>query len=544
MPKTLVIDLGAVALTEALQNQDFILTTRKSARSNEAQIQFHSANTLPELSQEINDFFEALPGSIQFMKNDFYAAFYRPYQSLVYQIEAIRASHSIGKIILLGGAKFRLFGVKNGMGEGNPMFFNKALMLNTLLYQQYHGQLEVVWQHKDTWLKAAAFQCLRFVFESLQFVKFFVVNLFAKNTDIEGQSKKADVVGIVDTQVKARLLKKLVIREQAHLMVIPKSESAQLGGEAIFYQFRLVDVLAGLRAALSMLSLIGVKSKPAIGNIRLSWGVFGMSSIPEIISYQIKKRALARTMKKLKAHNPDLIYISNSTFGTDMVVMRDAAHDAGLQLKNYQCVSFAPVWYPDMELANEYYLYDRNSFQFYQKRSPSYRYYMPDLSINRKKYEKLKSSPEIIIFTQPDDFADFYIDFLQQFADLKTDMGLKVKLHYRQNKVEDFVRLSNDNENIEILEQIVDVAVLLETCDLAMSVSSSVLQQATFIGCPGVIYATGNEPVDAVAKTICFPEINFIVKSAFELLKVAEEYELNYRQYEQKRNNFYEVFGE
>ena len=240
------------------------------------------------------------------------------------------------------------------------------------------------------------------------------------------------------------------------------------------------------------------------------------------------------------------LFFSNTTVGDDMVAIDSVARTYNLRHVNLQYVSMGRVIYPDLDLADEYYLYAQRTYKLYSSLNSSYRYYLP----LQHKIEKKTDQKEVVfvIFMQPDSWEKDYLLYfdmvLPEIVRLDIYVKIIIKPHYRQNNIQilkqyqdkyGFLRVAAPDESVESL---------LNNATFAMSICSSVIFEAMMNHVPTIVYNPEGRYDDYVYKNdICFPNVNIVITEAEETLSVLENWNQNKIDFESRLDRFISESG-
>ena len=238
------------------------------------------------------------------------------------------------------------------------------------------------------------------------------------------------------------------------------------------------------------------------------------------------------------------ILISNMTFGSDITFIKKLSEEIGGSHFNYQSVNMSVMSYPQIRLADFFYLYNNFSYDFYKKLDSSYRYYLPIYNDIDNFFLNDKDLLKITIFTQPDVFTELYIDFIKKLNILITENNLPieiiVKLHYRQDKVDLFTDLISTCANFTLADSNISLVELFSNSNFIMSMTSAVLFEAFQYNCPAVIVDL-NKMNTKYIEINCLTQVNFVVNDFTKLIEILKNPYKYHVLYKKRRKKFIKV---
>ncbi|MDY0277449.1 MAG: hypothetical protein RBQ97_05150 [Acholeplasma sp.] len=262
------------------------------------------------------------------------------------------------------------------------------------------------------------------------------------------------------------------------------------------------------------------------------------------MNYQL--RMLIHTIDSLDLSKCKYL-ITDMTYGQDIIVSNTIANHFKYLHYNFQYVAMSKMLYPQMDLADKYFLYSKKTFELYKKYSDKYYLYFPS---NRNiLYNNLSKKINMVLFTQPDSYTDRYLYFISLLLPLieqnKLSVNLSIKMHYRQDKISLFnkmiegctnARISNPNETVESL--------ILEN-DIILSMTSSVLFESLTLGKMGVIIDFDGIDSNIIYNNdLCYPDVNFVIKSIEDLSYILQNFSMYIELFKERYNKFKNTFGE
>jgi hypothetical protein len=259
------------------------------------------------------------------------------------------------------------------------------------------------------------------------------------------------------------------------------------------------------------------------------------------IEYHMNFNAIDRLLSKVNMEsNP--IFISNRTFGEDIILVNNLANRFKGKHFNYQAVAMSIMWYPQIKLADKFYMYTKASCDFYRKLDSSYNYYLPIFNIGEVSKLKNTNFLTVSIFTQPDSLTPRYLNLLYNLDRMIKENGVKniffkIKTHYRQNDIKSFKNIVSESNCFELVDVSVSPSELMEQSDFTLSMTSSVLFEAVQLNCPAIVFNL-NGINKSFVEINCVPEVNFVVENYHSLLNILNK-PIQYKElYFIRRNDF------
>lgn len=133
------------------------------------------------------------------------------------------------------------------------------------------------------------------------------------------------------------------------------------------------------------------------------------------------------------------------------------------------------------------------------------------------------------IFMQPDSFVYDYLKlFSELFPLLKQEskpVKVIIKPHYRQNKINDIIKIAELYDFVHIVGLHDSCEEILNESHLALSINSSVIFEALTNQIMCLVYNPNNKYNDSIYNNdICFPDVNFVVSSPYEIIGYINNY--------------------
>tara|TARA_B110000503_G_scaffold138547_1_gene224963 strand:- start:11512 stop:13224 length:1713 start_codon:yes stop_codon:yes gene_type:complete len=513
------------------------------------------SETDTEVTNGVNDFFKQLPNELSFLKNKVYSRIFRPICSVILQVNSVLKLHSISRIILHQGNEIDFSYLKGGIGEGQKKMFKASWFFNFYLFQFFRNDIEVLWcRTPRIYLRTILY--VRSLINILNLILKSFRSFFKKNhkETIVPSNNKTTILAFVSglTQYK-RVLDIVDTYYRDCDICFLSNEDSKVSKQNVVPNLIKIKSIAIKSFLINYFKFRRIKK--SFNNANLYFKVYNkeiciesklfFTSIEDYVVYnfaaefEFKKEFIKHQLESSK-----VLFLSVYTFGDEILLIRSLAKDRRVKHVNFQTVTMAKILLPDLSLADEYYLYSYRTFEFYKKYASCFKYYfnVKDLDIDNVRNQEL-GNYVLTIYTQPDIFADFYLELINLIALIIESDNLSwkvfIKFHYRQNKITDFYELESKFDFISILDKDIDIVKSFNNTSFMMSIGSSVLYEAIIYSCPGIIaqfnyiddgYVFGND--------ICFPEVNFNITDKNHLREIFLHPEEYIDDYNKRRNLF------
>ena len=547
----LIIDLDSNYNLNNIQDDTLILTTNnhfKNNNKNVINVDFSLVDNSNKPSDCINDFFDNQSKNFSPFRNDFYMRVFRPIFAVIYQIEAICSEFKIKKIVLNSGADFPFVTLFHGMGEGKPKFFKNSWLINYFIKCYFNKLICIEWQNKKNKVLFLLFYFGReLIFTFLRLTKKIIkVLLYTNKSNFSLSNYKYFVFAQLPLQI-VHLKQTLSFVDKNKLLFLTKTDikfDSKIFNTSYIPKFAdLVDSIKQLHEDVILNRNKNTKFKFYDTKIKLSQIYIVLPLLYQYINFYsdlffLKTNFLKETFKSKP------ILISNMTFGSDITFIKKLSEEIGGSHFNYQSVNMSVMSYPQIRLADFFYLYNNFSYDFYKKLDSSYRYYLPIYNDIDNFFLNDKDLLKITIFTQPDVFTELYIDFIKKLNILITENNLPieiiVKLHYRQDKVDLFTDLISTYANFTLADSNISLVELFSNSNFIMSMTSAVLFEAFQYNCPAVIVDL-NKMNTKYIEINCLTQVNFVVNDFSKLIEILKNPHKYHVLYKERRKKFIKV---
>jgi hypothetical protein len=483
----------------------------------------------PILSNELNRLFASFPESFLSFRNGVYMRIFRPVFSAIRQIELLTEEFDIDEIVLMGGSNFPFFTMYGGEGEGHHWWYKPSWLYNFFVYQYFYKSIHTNWIQKNNYYVLKCFHYLRESLIHLKLYKRIILNHFRskRNHCDNRKAYKYLVYTMLPLQTNhiTRILRFLDFEKL--LFIKPYSSDTQYSLNEVHYKLLFSDYRVALNSWKNEYQRILVKEEILfLTNKVLSFSnIFFLIALKfSFIEYYMNLRCINRAISSFVLDTRP-VYITNMTFGDDIVLINNLAKLNGVCHYNFQAVAMSIMWYPQIKLADMFYMYSEKSCDFYKKLDSSYSFYLPVESVEDALILKNGDLLTITIFLQPDNYTPRYLSFLVELNRLLISKEIKnvffkIKPHYRQNNLASFEYIVSGSPFFELVNSSIRSSELMKVSDFVLSMTSSILFEAVQLNCPAIVLDLSGFDRSFV-EINCLPEVNFVVNdfdSLFDIL--------------------------
>lgn len=519
-------------------------------------INYYLCDNNIEIASSINKIFSGLPDEISYFRNSYYSGLFRQLSSIIYQIKNLIKEKQISTIHLYGGSDFPFITLFRGEGEGNSLLFKRSWLYNYFINNYNFNSSKIQWNYKANNQILKLFYYFRenttFYFRlSTNILRHIGYSLKSEENIIIKDSNKMNVLSIINLPLQKRHIDSLFHNEPSYNLqyLSPAIKNINMFDVCKYYintkHFRKANQLyKKYRYSIKDKNII-FKIHGQLSNINSNW--IYLSIKQNFIFFYANYYALEEFVKKNNISKNDSVIVTNMTFGEDIILVNKLGNEFNILHYNYQAVAMKKIMYPQFKLADRYYLYGRNIYEYYSSVNESYQYYFPidtRLNENNIKIDGIKHSNTLTlsIFTQPDKYADQYLKILTEYLPYLTsfeNIKIQIKMHYRQNKIASILKVAAKYPFVQILDKSENASKIIIESDFIMSIHSSVLFESIILGCPGIIFDLFDENTSNIYdEDICYPDINFIVKSPNDLGNIIDNPKYYKTLYYQRRDDY------
>lgn len=520
-------------------------------RSNVVLIDHALCDEGPDLAASINDLFNSYPSEFLPFRNTFFMRVFRPIHSLIHQLECLIKQYKPEELILIGGSDCKFVSLIGAEGEGSYALYKPSWLFNPIIHEYFKDRIDIKWiKKKNANLFNLFYRMRESAFFSAKLVKDILRNVFKKNVIISGEEKPevANVTAVVNLPLQYNHLSNLLQNEdRIDLKFLSPAGSAVRGTNVNKYKIRFKDYWSAINKFRKVRS--ACNAGRALYNINGKDISFdGMDLIGTVklnfILFHSNISAMLNVLPMIHPAN-NVFLASNMTFGEDIILVNEVAKRTALKHYNFQAVTMSKMIFPQMRLADKFFLYAQRTYAFYKDMELSFLHYFPNFTSAHCDVG-LKEDGKIVLtlFPQPDFYAERYLCFLEKILPMLQKQSAYIKLiikpHYRQNRLTDFEKLARSHSFVEIENSRVLPEEVIRKSDFILSMTSSVLSEAIWLNCPGIIIDFDGLDRKFISENDgCFPNINFVINSGQDLLKIIND-PIRYKSiYSSRRNDWY-----
>lgn len=548
-----------------LSKTDIIYTNNISLKNKNLvnKIYIHNINYCNEnksISTSTNNLLNELGNEYKILANAMYVTIFLKIVTYIVEIEKILLKNDIKKIILVGGNKDFYFSISDAEGEGEKWFYKSSWMINSILNNYYKDKIDILWLKKENILISKLKHTLRdnflyykvILYEIIKRLLFHIKKEKKYRRNIEIDLKNKNVLSIVGLELQYIHLKELFKSLKGKINFICFSFSKQIvkkNKNCLFLEPLEIRELFSLLK----ISLKFNKNKKKIYyfkwknlKIKLEEKKIKKAIKVEYLYNLIRIKKMYKALKLIQNQNikPNFL-VTNMTIGSDIGICHKFARNKGIKHINFQYVTMGKIMYPNLNLADEYYLYSKSTYEIYKKYSSIYKYYFP---LNDKNIYLETVNEVITIFLQPDHYAERYLEFLEKLAFYiekeKYNLKFKIKFHYRQNKVKELNELIAKYKFYDLVDKDISARKCILESKCIISMTSSVLSESMFLHIPGIIIDIDGKDREYLNKNdVCGKEVNFRVNSYEQLFNILKYFDKYQEIYNMRLKNFLQNMG-
>ena len=502
-------------------------------------IDYSLINESDEIYRGINDWFDKNENT-EGIKNSAYNAVFRHIFGVLFTIDSIIKHFEINTIVLYGGSNHIYAAAKYAEGEGEKKHYKTNWLVNYIIQKKYNKIFSITWLYKKPTFLFYCHHVLRYYF---YLFRMFVTSIQKKRNIKKNGHNHEDCkcLSIVDLPLQYNHL----------ISVFSKFPKDEYGLFSLDYNLAKSQDNIEYIPKLSIRDVINIIIRRKKYKRNISLPLLSIKSIfigKELnylnIEYQIR---LQRQLKCLegKAKNTKKTLITDMTFGMDIASCHELANLLGWDHINLQWVTMARVLYPNLNLADKFFMYSHKTYELYKNYSDSFYYYLP-----LKKQDDSKPNHELTltIFMQPDVYAQDYLDYLNKLLPVIEENQLKlhliIKPHYRQNRMSELYDIVNPYKFVSVAGMNDSCEVLLKNTSIALSMHSSVIFEALINNVCCLIYNPKGKYNDSVYNNdICYPMVNFVITDAIETVDYIRDFKTYHKEYLERRSAFIEKYN-
>lgn len=558
MEVRLFVVLDIIPNNENMRMEDIVITNISTYRPKKVEKviyleKWDDSDINEEIYVELNTFMKKLPTMFSGIENDIYIKIFQPIIHLIYQINNVIKQNKITEIVLIGGTKMQFMTLNDSEGEGIKKNYKTAWLCNEFLYQYYSDSknIHISWINMENKWKMKIYFWLRsnkyFIRE---IIRLLYRKIFIKEDNYiykPNEENKKIILAISNLPLQYRDLNKKTLYSKKYRTIFIINRHMKCEREGFIYRKNL-DIISILKYTYQIKTSMRKRQASIIlygKEIRIELKNLLLGSLSVALFSYCERKSLEKTLKLFNKNDVRCV-LTDMTVGNDITSVYKAAKEVGIEHINLQYVAMGNILYPNLELADKYFLYSNKNYSLYKKYSNKFKYFFPIEQYEIQEYTRNKLL-RITLFTQPDMYTDRYLDALRIIIDELLNKKIKVelllKLHYRQDKVDEFKNIIKRYSFSKIVQD-TDVGTLIKNSDLIISMTSSVLFETITNRTPGIILNFDKKDEELIYKSdICFPNINKVVNDIETLINIFQNYDRFYQEYLKKSEAFLKKFS-
>lgn len=458
-------------------------------------------------------------------------------------IERVTQEYNVDKIYLYDGCRIPFVTTLNSEGEGARKDYSTNWLVNAVLYDKYCGRYDIIWKHKINASRLYVKNYFRWIKGIITILLLSLYSRVLTKKDLQNEESKK-LLSIVDLPLQAYSINNLLSEKSKSISYLSLEKGCfniliDKGYDVIHIPYLRVRKLLSI-AYLVLFKKVSLSASP-FGKC------FDMLLKREVrlqaLIYHIRLNRITEFLDQI-GNKSKTILVTNMTWGTDIVSAHDAAFKTGIKHFNFQYVALGGKLFPQLELADYYYLYDKITYNLYKDYSRSFRLYLPLLKKEEERVvKKADHLRTLTIFMQPDSFAIDYLDFIESLIHndsvKKSGWRIIIKPHYRQNLLGSLYSIVESVPFVRIAEPSESCGDILRNTDIAVSIHSAVIFEAMTNGVMCLVYSAKGKYNQTIYNTgICFADVNFVINETNETFSYMESFSLYSEEYTKRLQHF------
>ena len=536
-----------------LFDNDVILTNNASYSDTCHKIIYVTNNDILDkdvtLLASIQKALNVFPTTYQVLHNSIYHILLRPIIHVLAMISRVIKQEKIEEIWLFGGSDIAFFSLSNAEGEGTKKIYHSSWLYNSIINQYFSSDenTSVVWHKKKSrFVHALLFWCREHYYYYRHALGYIIRDLRGRTSPILlNKEDKTIIIALADLELQYKHLTK-------QLEEINSCEKLYVLGRNVK---PAADDMVCRLPSLSVISIISILKRIHRAHVeskildfqfnghavKLPVDRIVMGSKERLFIALYQEKSLSQLIHRIGSERIRCV-CTNRTMGADICYVQNVCKEHNLLHVNFQYVAMFEILYPNMKVADRYYLYNRNIYELYKTYGKQFQYYLP---LDKNCFtERNNQAHSIVIFTQPDLYTDRYLvairAILTCFQENNSQVEIIIKLHYRQDKISEFVSCKQYYRNTKVLTTGYAGDVMSD-CDCVISMTSSVLFEALLRGIPSIVLDFDGINKEVIEGSgVCIPEVNYVVHSPCEIINLINNYSLFWREYRKRLKGYLE----
>ena len=499
-----------------------------------------------------NELFLNLPQEWEIMKNSCHFSLFRPIVSIIRQIETIIASNGVDEIALVGGSNTPFLSLTNAEGEGNKSFYRSSWLFIPFINEHFKKTNTIkITRHKKKFdLSLITFNSIR---ETILLLRNVIAEVKRHSNTCNDQRVvlRGRPVAIVPVQLNLQIRHMVqLLNKQSSvdvIYIVPSYIKKDNTFKSNFITIFGCSFSESMRVLRQIIFCRTSKKKL----------IFCCGDILLTFSAKAFKRAISPNMFRVWCYNNVLdrvvdsignckFVLTDHTYGAFPETIHNIAKKHHLLHYNFQYVVMNKEAIPNVDLADRYYISNKETYSYYHSRNNNFLLYMP-IEVEKRKLLRIDNELVVSVFLQPETYASRYYNFLEEFLHsverLQPQIRLIIKPHYRQNKGELFINLKKKYPFCILADAQDSVAEILDMSHIMMSMTSSVLFEAVSRDVPGLIIDIDGLDTRIIdSNNSCVKEVNLRIKTMDELINIMRLPDEMIEKYEKRRDDYLEGF--
>lgn len=510
----------------------------------EVVFEYSSVYRNKKVIEEVNGFFKNTDIYFKPTRNTIYSKLLMAIYSFLDTVEVVIQEYGIQKIILYDGCVRPFVTTINAEGEGERKDYLTNWLVNAIIYERYKDSCKVEWCHRRSVMRFSIKNYLRWT----KGIGFTILSSLIKSIINRGNSNEiinANIISIVDLPLQAYWLSNLLEETNRDIVFLTL-------GKECFKDLNNKGYHVSLVPDLSFIEILKLVSYSLFKSVSLSPTLFGKQFdkllIREIrlqsLIYQIRYKRLCGFIDNSLDNCYDNILVTNNTWGIDVISAHEVAKRSSIKHFNFQYVGLGGILYPQLDLADYYYLYDRQTYDLYKKYNSTFHLYLPLVPKSIKEKNDRENRPlTLTIFMQPDSFVFDYFDYIESIIQderiQQSGWKIIIKPHYRQNQMDKLISMVSGIPFVHIADPKESCADLLHNTDIAVSILSAVIFESLTNRVMCLVYnPKGKYDKYVYNYEVCYPEVNFVIRKPEETYSFMEGIMMYKAEYKKRLDKF------
>lgn len=490
-----------------------------------------------------------LPAIYQALQNTIYHILLRPITQVLSMIKRVIMQEKIEEIWLFGGSDIVFLSLSNAEGEGVKKMYHSSWLYNSIISQYFRSDenIRIVWQKKkNRFAHTMLFWCREHYYYFRHALGYIVRDMRGGTSPILlAEEDKTIIIALADLELQYKHLSKQLEEINSYEKLYVLGRNVKPAAEDMVCRLPSLSVLSIIKI-LKRINKAQGKSK--IMEFQFNGQVVKLP-VDRILMGAKERLFIALYREKSLSQLIDGIGLkrihcvcTDRTMGSDICYVQNVCKEHHLLHINFQYVAMLEILYPNMDVADRYYLYNRNVYELYKNYGKQFQYYLP---IDKNCFtERNNQAHRIVIFTQPDMYTDRYLAAIRAiltcFQENGSQVEIIIKLHYRQDKIPEFVSCKQYYRYTEVLTTGY-AGDVMNDCDCVISMTSSVLFEALLRGIPSIVLDFDGIDKEVIEKSgVCTPEVNYVVHSPHEIIYLINNYSFFWHEYRKRLKDYLE----